>query len=140
MGRPPRLVVVTDTEDKMQLRLIDKPPIKGQTPYYQELMSRHGRLMCYVRVAGFDRERLEAEPGTSAMTRAYNAAIRKIEGLKADRKAGKTVAQKPREMVVCKPTTRSEYIERFGDTTDTGDDGSLRWVWAHLASASTSTA
>jgi integrase len=116
----------------MQLRLIDKPPVKGQTPYYQELMSRHGRLMCYVRVTGFERERLDAEPGTSAMTRAYNAAIRKIDALKADRAAGKKAAPKPREMVVCKPSTRPEYIERFGDTTDPGEAGALRWVWAHL--------
>ena len=83
--------------DLAKPHLIKHVVAKG-TPYYSEQKNRHGRLVCYYRRPGWPKVRLDAEPGTAAMDRAYYAAEKRINELMKHGGVDRGVAK-----IVCRP-------------------------------------
>ena len=95
------------------------------TRYFNPQVTQRGKAVYYYRRPGFPRIRLDAEPGTAAMDRAYYAADKATNKL-AEAKASSKPIQPDRPKVICKPTTNPEYVRRFGDRAAPGEPGSLR--------------
>src|SRR6476619_3188253 len=95
------------------------------TRYFNPQVTQRGKPVYYYRRPGFPRIRLDAEPRTAAMDRAYYAAAKTTNKVAEAKASGKPV-QPERAKVMSKPTTNPEYVRRFGDRADPGEPGSLR--------------
>src|ERR1700761_70061 len=97
------------------------------TKYFSVETNRLGTTVYYFRRPGFKKIRLNAEPNSAAMDRAFYAALKETNRTAEDREKG-VADPEQRPMVVCKPTTNPEYVKRFGDVADPGAIGSVRWL------------
>ena len=77
------------------------------TRYFNPQVTQRGKAVFYYRRPGFSRIRLDAEPGTAAMDRAYYAPDKATKKLAEAKATGTAVQPEPPKLSVSQPRTRT---------------------------------